>query len=215
MPHPPPRVTHCNVATPRPLAVGARVVDTAIDKRAQTGPVEVDGDGFVADQVGNGGVHGGTARALYAFAGEDYDVWAQELERTLRPGLFGENLTTRAIDVNAARIGETWRIGSVTVAVSGPRVPCATFAAHIGVPGWARRFAERDRPGTYLRVLEPGAIQAGDEIVVLSRPPHDVTVSDVARIMRRDRGEAERMVDLPHLIEGMADWARQQVGATT
>ena len=155
-------------------------------------------------------VHGGNAQALYAFAGEDYDWWAAELDRELRPGMFGENLATREIDVNAARIGETWRIGSVTVAVSGPRIPCATFAAQMGEKGWARRFAARDRPGAYLRVLEPGEIETGDEIVVLNRPDHDVTVSDCARIYRRDRDEAARLAGLPGLVPSLARWVALQ-----
>lgn len=207
---PDPHVTHVNVAMARPTWVGNRLIETAIDKRAVDGPVEVTHNGFVSDRVGNPDVHGRNDRALYAFAGEDYDWWAAELDRQLRPGLFGENLTTRGIDVNAALIGETWRIGSVTVAVSGPRIPCATFAAQMGEKGWARRFAARDRPGAYLRVLEPGAIEAGDEIVVLDRPDHDVTISDSARIVRRDRHEATRLADLPHFVADLADWAVQQ-----
>lgn len=208
MPHA--RVTHVNVALPIPTWVGNRLIETAIDKRAVDGPVEVSFDGFVSDQVGNPAVHGGNAQALYAFAGEDYDWWAAELDRELHPGMFGENLTTRGIDVNAALIGEQWRIGSVTVAVSGPRIPCATFAAQMGERGWARRFAARDRPGAYLRVLDPGVIDAGDEIAVLDRPDHDVTVSDSARIHRRDRDEAARLADLPGLIPSLARWAALQ-----
>lgn len=200
-------VSHVNVAIPRPKMVGNRVIDTAIDKHAAEGAVAVGLTGFVSDRVGNPTYHGGSDRALYAFAGEDYDWWADELDRVLRPGLFGENLTTRGIDVNAALIGERWRIGTATVAVSGPRVPCATFAAQMGERGWVRRFGALDRPGAYLRVLEPGAVRAGDEIAVLVRPDHDVTVSDTHRIYRRDRSEAARMIDLPHLVSDLAQWA--------
>jgi MOSC domain-containing protein YiiM len=31
------------------------------------------------------------------------------------------------------------------------------------------------RPGAYLRVIEPGVIEAGDPVLVVSRPDHDVT----------------------------------------
>lgn len=207
-------VTHVNVARPRPKMVGNRVIETAIDKHAVDQPVDVDLDGFVSDQVGNPRVHGGNQRALYAFAEEDYDWWARQLDRELRPGQFGDNLTTRGIDVNAALIGERWRIGSVVVAVSGPRIPCATFAAQMGERGWPRRFGEQDRPGAYLRVLEPGTIGPGDAIAVLDRPDHDVTVSDSHRIFRRDRSEAARMVGLPALVSDLAEWADQQVNGS-
>ena len=202
-----PHVTHVNVATPRPKMVGNRVVDTAIDKYPSDGRVEVGMDGLVTDQVGDTVHHGGNEQALYAFAGEDYDHWERELGRALRPGLFGENLTTRGIDVNAALIGEPWRIGTVTVEVSGPRIPCATFGAQVGEKGWPRRFGALDRTGAYLRVLDVGAIAAGDRIEVIDRPDHDDTVSDVHRIHRRDRDEAARLVGLPGLVSPMADWA--------
>lgn len=205
-----PHVTHVDVATPRPTMVGNRVDETAIDKHAVEGPVDVDLEGFVTDQVGHPQYHGGNQRALYAFAAEDYEHWAAELERELRPGLFGENLTTRDIDVNAALIGERWRIGSVTVAVSGPRIPCGNFAAQMGESGWPRRFGAIDRPGAYLRVLVPGAIAAGDGIEVLDRPDHDITVSDTHRIVRRDRDEAARLLDLPALVDDLAQWARER-----
>lgn len=211
---PNPYVTHVNVATPRPKMVGNRVVETAIDKHAVDGPVEVDREGCISDQVGDTRNHGGPGQALYAFANEDYEYWAAELERELRPGLFGENLTTIGIDVNAALIGEQWRIGSVTVEVSGPRIPCATFAAQVGERGWPRRFGAVDRPGPYLRVVETGAITAGDTIEVIGRPDHDVTVSDTHRIYRRDRGEATRLVDLPGLAAPLVEWAAEQVSRT-
>jgi MOSC domain-containing protein YiiM len=47
----------------------------------------------------------------------------------------------------------------------------------MGEKGWAKRFTADARPGTYLRVLRPGTIQAGDPISVLHRPDHEVTVS--------------------------------------
>jgi MOSC domain-containing protein YiiM len=204
-------VTHCNVATPRPKLVGNGVVETAIDKRAAAGPVDVDREGFVADQVGDTRHHGGEGQALYAYAGEQYDHWAAALGRDLRPGLFGDNLTTRALAVDDALIGERWRVGTVTVEVTGPRVPCATFAAQVGERGWVRRFAAHGRPGAYLRVVEPGAIAPGDEIAIVDRPDHDVTVADVFRIHLRDRDEAHRLVELPGLGAPLADWARRQV----
>lgn len=202
-----PHVTHVNVATPRAKVVGDHVVETAIDKHASDGPVEVTLTGLVTDQVGDTRHHGGNQRALYAFAREDYEHWERELGRALRAGLFGENLTTRDIDVNAALIGERWRIGTVVAEVSGPRTPCATFGAQVGERGWPQRFGALDRPGPYLRVLEAGHIVPGDEIAVLDRPGHDVTVSDVHRIRRRDRGEAGRLVGLPGLLSDLARWA--------
>lgn len=202
-------VVSVNAGSTRRRVIGSRVVDTAIDKRPLDGAVEVDDLGLVPDEQADRRHHGGPQQALYAFADEDYDYWSAALGRPLTPGQFGENLTTRGIDVNAACIGERWRIGDIVVQVTGPRIPCATFAAHIGEAGWVRRFSAGDRPGACLRVITPGLVRADDEIVVVDRPDHNVTVSDIHRIYRRDRHEAHRLVGLPSLVTPMEQWARE------
>jgi len=61
--------------------------------------------------------------------------------------------------------------------VSSPRIPCGTFQGWLNQAGWIKRFTLAARPGTYLRVIESGQVQAGDPIEIMSRPDHDVTVS--------------------------------------
>ena len=46
-----------------------------------------------------------------------------------------------------------------------------------GVHGWLKTFTEAAIPGTYLKVTAPGAVAAGDAIIVSHRPAHDVTVA--------------------------------------
>ena len=112
-----------------------------------------------------------------------YGVYA--LGRDVPPGLFGENLRTEGVDVNAARIGEVWRIGDrLRVEVTMPRTPCQTFARRIGgaeARGWVRRFSDARRLGPYLKVLRSGRVAAGDEIVIEYRPEGAPTILDVYR----------------------------------
>ena len=49
---------------------------------------------------------------VYAYSAEDYRWWEDELGSALSPGLFGEQLTTEGVDLNAALMGETWRVGT-------------------------------------------------------------------------------------------------------
>ena len=65
--------------------------------------------------------------------------------------------------------------------MTGPRVPCATFRGWIGRQGWLREFTVAAVPGTYLRVVMPGAVQAGDVVVVSHRPTSAATVADTFR----------------------------------
>jgi MOSC domain-containing protein YiiM len=152
--------------------------------------------------------HGGDDQAVYAYAREDLDVWQRELGRPLADGSFGENLTTRGMDVNAALIGERWRVGSVLLEVSCPRIPCATFAGWLDERGWIRRFTAAARPGPYLRVLEPGELAAGDRIEVVSRPDHEATV---AVAFRAFTGEPELLALLAD-VEALPEESRELIG---
>lgn len=159
---------------------------TGIDKRPVDGPVAVAAPGprgtgavgLAGDRVHDVANHGGDDKAVYAFAREELDWWAERLGRPLPDGVFGENLTTVGLEVSDALVGERWRVGpDLLLEVSGPRIPCGTFEGWMARRGWIRTFTETARPGAYLRVLEPGEIRAGDPVVVTARPDHDVTVS--------------------------------------
>jgi MOSC domain-containing protein YiiM len=165
---------------------GKAIKLTGIDKRPVEGPVMVkkpraSGMGLVGlagDRVYDVRSHGGPDMAVYAYAREDLDFWAAELNRPLPDGVFGENLTTEGADVNGALIGERWRIGTaVVLEASLPRVPCGTFQGWLALAGWIKRFTLAARPGSYFRVIEEGEIQAGDEIEIVHQPDHDVTVA--------------------------------------
>ncbi|MEU7478471.1 MOSC domain-containing protein [Lentzea sp. NPDC042327] len=179
-----PVVLSLNVASKTVPVDYARAGTTGIDKRPVDGPLRVGpvgpkgsaGSGVAGDEIGDWTVHGGAHQAVYGYAREDLDWWQAELGVELDNGQFGENLTTQGIDHTHARVGEHWRVGTAVLEVTGPRVPCRTFATFLGQPGWVKRFTQEARPGAYFRVLEPGLVAPGDEITVVHRPGHDVTV---------------------------------------
>ncbi len=202
------RVWSVNVGTGRE-GIGAKGRTTAIDKRPvpsvevrDPGPKKGGlGSGVLGDDVVARRHHGGSRQAVYAVAREELDHWARELGRELSDGLFGENLTTRGLDVDGALVGERWRVGPVLLEVCGPRIPCANFAAWMGEKGWVRRFTDHGRPGAYLAVVEPGTITAGDTIEVLDRPDHGVTVTLVLRAFAGDLEAGHRVLEAEVLGE--------------
>lgn len=152
---------------------------TAIDKRSVSGPVKIQPYGLFADVQADRKNHGGLHKAVYAYSQNDADYWSEQLGREIYPGLFGENLRLDGIDSSVALIGERWQIGTkAVVEVTMPRTPCAVFQRRMAEPQWVKRFTEAGRVGAYLRVLETGSIQAGDEVTVIHRPEHGVTIRD-------------------------------------
>jgi MOSC domain-containing protein YiiM len=153
-------------------------IETAIDKRLVLGRLDVGRLGIAGDRQVDRKHHGGPDKAVYAYAEEDVAHWADELGRELPPGTFGENLRTRGLDVTGALVGERWRIGAdgLVVEVTQPRIPCATFQAWLGEPRWVKRFTEHGAPGAYLRVVSEGTVGAGDDVEVVHRPGHGVSI---------------------------------------
>lgn len=197
-----PRVITVNVGKLEPTEHSTTNV-TGIYKRPATGDIYVNApgvrkgiSGLAGDHIGDPNHHGGDDQAVYAFQREDLDRWQEIKGREFPNGAFGENLTTEGIDVNAAIIGEQWRIGeTVVLEVTGPRIPCRTFRGVISEPKWIKEFTQDARPGTYFKVITPGPIRSGDSIDIVYRPPHDVDIRTVFLACTIDREQVSKLRD--------------------
>lgn len=203
-------VVAVNVGAVREVALGERVITTAIWKSPVTGRVPVAGVNLRGDDQADRAVHGGPNKAVYAYAIEDTAWWEGELATTVGPGAFGENLTTRGIDVGGARIGERWAVGSTLLEVRQPRIPCFKLGLRMGDPRFPKRFGRADRPGAYLGILREGDVGAGDRIEVVERPDHELTVARFAAIYLRDRGRVAELLAVPGLPDDWREWAQRQ-----
>jgi MOSC domain-containing protein YiiM len=210
-----PSVVSVNVAQPRLIEEKPRVV-SAIDKLPVPGPVTVENLGLAGDGVGNPRLHGGTARAVYAYAHEDLEWWSRELGREVRPGLFGENLTTEGIDLNSCVIGEQWLIGTARFQVSAVRTPRETFERWMGLAGfdnerWLERFVRRGRPGVYLSILDRGWVQAGDPLDVVDVPGHGLTAAAMFRAITTEPALLPLLLEVDGLPLELYDLAQEYV----
>jgi MOSC domain-containing protein YiiM len=179
---------------------------TGIDKRPVSTSVKFENDGVAGDVVVDRKHHGGFDKAVYAYAKEDSLWWEKEIGSPISNGAFGENLTTEGIDVNAALIGERWQIGSVVLEVSEPRIPCRVFAGFWDRPTLIKDFTNAGRSGAYLRIIEEGEIKAGDEIVVLARPEHDVSIRDIFEAKAGERGKIAQLKAVEQLSNSYKEW---------
>jgi len=126
------RLLSVNVGTVRQIELAGQARTTAIWKLPVSGRVAVRGVNLAGDDQADRRAHGGPDKAVYAYAREDYAWWERQLDRTLDPGMFGENLTTEGIDLTDALVGERWRVGSAVCRSPRPGCPAGSSA-----PGWA------------------------------------------------------------------------------
>lgn len=205
------RVAAVCVSDARPIELPGRgATSTGIDKQPQPGRVAVHPLGLAGDVQVNQKFHGGEGQALYAYAQEDADWWAAELDRELPAGRFGENLRTTGLDLTGALLGERWRIGTTLVEVTAPRTPCAKLQAHWGVPRLIKRFTAHGAPGAYLRVLEAGDVGAGDPVEVVHRPDHGLTLGLAFRAFTTER---HLLAELAPVVDVLPDRDRPKVAA--
>jgi MOSC domain-containing protein YiiM len=205
------RLLSVNVGGIRHFEFEGRPAVSAIWKTPVTGRVDVSGVNLAGDDQADRAAHGGPDKAVYAYGSEDLLWWTQELGRPVEHGEMGENFTTGGIDVSGALVGERWEVGSAVFEVSEPRVPCWKLGTRLDDKLFPRRFAQADRPGAYLRIVTEGDVGAGDEVRVIGRPDHAVTVGDIFRIFTRDRHDAARLLTVPQMSLGWRSWADDRI----
>src|SRR5271157_6436294 len=164
------RLLSINVGLPRDIVWKGITVRTGIWKdpvqgRRRVGRLNLDGDGQ-GDLAGHGGEH----RAVFVYQIESYRYWQEQLGRTdFVDGQFGENFTVEGLPDDGVYIGDRYGIGSALFEVTQPRVTCYRVGIRMNEPRMAALLVAHDRPGFYFRVIEEGEVEAGDEILRVTR----------------------------------------------
>jgi MOSC domain-containing protein YiiM len=181
---------------------------SSIARDRVSGVAELEVRGFVGDQVTQS-YHGSLETAVCLHSLTHYCFWNSTLQMALQPGAVGENLTFDEADDSNVCVGDVFRIGSAHIQISAPRTPCENQARHIGRSDWVKRTIEELRTGMYARVLIPGTLQAGDQVVLEARPNPGLTVYALNHCYYRDcRPE---IVERFGAAEGLMDWWKQRL----
>ncbi|MDB6121706.1 MAG: molybdenum cofactor biosysynthesis protein [Pedosphaera sp.] len=205
-----------NVSMPKEIVVGDKVVVTGIFKTPISGRVQVGTLGLQGDGQADLENHGGIYKAVYTYPAEHYAYWAHELGRNdFSFGQFGENLTVEGWIEDQVHIGDVFRIGSVLLEVTQPRVPCYKLAAKMNLPTFPKLFAKSGRVGFYQRVLSKGALAAGDGIERVKTNEQGVTVREIMDVMYFQRNNVElmkRAIAIPALTPSWRDEFKERLG---
>lgn len=158
------QVLSINQGRAEPLANAKASGITGIYKRPCTGAVTITQHGLVDDTICDTENHGGRDQAIYIYGTPDYAWWGSQLGTPLELGTFGENITITDLESATLVIGDRFHLGSVTLEVTAPRIPCITLARRMGDPAFLKAFRFAERPGVYCRVIQPGTLQRGDPV---------------------------------------------------
>ena len=176
-------IVSVNVGLPLEVVWKGRAVRTAIFKQPVDGPVTMSKLNLAGDQQADLTVHGGYEKAVYGYPEEHYEYWRNELpDVTFAWGNFGENLTTEGLSEDTLHIGDRLRIGSATLMVTQPRLPCYKLALRFDRDDMIKRFLASQRTGFYFSVIDAGEIHSGSKIEMLDPDPYQVSIVDMVRL---------------------------------
>ncbi|KQW32099.1 molybdenum cofactor biosysynthesis protein [Rhizobium sp. Root274] len=176
----------------RPEILAGKKYKTGINKLAISGPVMLDAEGLVGDAILNRKHHGGVDQAVYIQGSLDIDWWSRDLGRELHYGMFGENLVISDLESQMLAAGDRFAFGDILLEITSPRMPCATFAAHMGDPKIVKRYTQAARPGAYARVLQGGMVEAGQPVTYTAYVGERVTMADMMATYGRKLSVADR-----------------------
>jgi len=177
-----------NTSTAQPLHTENGSVLSGIRKRARNGAVAVGTLGLEGDEQADPSVHGGPAKAVYAYPVEHYAFWqtvraqakAAGWDEVLPHGSLGENLTLRGLLEAEVCIGDVLRFPHCELAVSEPRFPCFKFNAVMGFNQASKLMAQNGWCGFYLAVRTPGTLSAGEPFELV-HGPREVGITELFR----------------------------------
>jgi MOSC domain-containing protein YiiM len=170
-----PQLLGIQVGAVQPLDVGDRRVMSGFRKHPMHGPVAVAALGLAGDEQADLTVHGGLAKAVYAYPVEHYAFWREHrralgLSTELPYGSLGENLTLGGVLEASLYVGDELRFPDCVLRVTQPRGPCYKLNAAMDDPTAVRTMARSGLCGFYLAVDVPGSLAAGQAFEVVAGP---------------------------------------------
>ena len=174
----PGRLLDLCIGSAQPLVMGGRRFMSAIGKRPVSGPLAVGPLGLAGDEQVELSVHGGLAKAVYAYPSEHRAYWQQArqaggatlFDEALPPGFMGENLCLQGLLERDAWIGDRLHFPHCVLRITAPREPCFKFNIVMGLPDAGRLMVTAGCCGFYLAVERPGSLSAGQAFELESGP---------------------------------------------
>ena len=213
------KLVSVNTGLPREVTWRGMNVTTGIFKQPVEGRVALRKLNLDGDRQADLTVHGGEHKAVYCYPLAHYDYWKKELPgRELAMGSFGENFTIDSLLEDSVHLGDQFSVGSATVIVTQPRLPCYKLGVRFQSDDMVKRFLASGRMGFYLAVTGEGEVGAGDEIKLIARDPKAVPVTEITRLYIAKRyghdevASVRRALQVAALPESWKGYFRERLG---
>jgi len=185
------------------LSAKGREGTTGIGKAPVDGPVRIGPRGLDGDESSYRPRDLGDT-AVHVFCAESYARFTDLAGRPIPIPAFGENLTVEGYTEGEARVGDVIRAGTALLRVNQPVVRCSWPGVQSGEPRIGKWATQAGTTGFYLDVVEPGTVQAGDGVEIVSRGPARWTIAALNAAMYakpRDGALIAEILDLPQLAD--------------
>ncbi len=179
------KIISINTSLPRKISFNKKIISTSIFKEPKNCELQVSKNGIEGDRQADLSVHGGLDKAVYAYSYKHYAHWSKLLKKDFSKnyGLIGENLTIDNFDERKIFIGDEFRISKVVLKITQPRIPCYKITIKMNEKNFMKYFIEHNFLGTYMKVLNEGKIQKGDEIELINRESQTMSVFDISKLI--------------------------------
>ena len=198
--------TLLSIHTGKVAPLGPESEPSGFVKHRRDGAVVVRELGLEGDEQADLSVHGGPDKAVYAYAAAHYPGWAADHPRhavLFAPGVMGENLAVSGMTEADICVGDIHRIGTALLQACQPRQPCFKLGLQFGDPLMVKAMVRNERAGWYYRVLQPGALRAGEAVTLQDRPHPDFSFARLVTIVYRREPTRDELVRMAEM-EGLA-----------
>lgn len=188
-----PKLVSLNIALPQRISFieGGKKYRTGIFKKQVTDKIYLDKEGFQGDGVGDKRIHGGRDLAVCAYFADHFPYWESELNRELKPGAFGENLSLLGADETNINVGDQFSLGDAEIEVSQPRQPCHKLNKVFQFQGMACKVQTTGYTGCYFRVIKTGWVWPDADFKKLRDGEDNITIEMINILMFKEKKNPE------------------------
>jgi MOSC domain-containing protein YiiM len=202
------KLVSLNIALPEKINLNSESKKklTGFFKKPVDGKIFLDELGFRGDGVGDPRIHGGKDLAICSYFVDHYPYWLEILQRELKPGAFGENLSMSGINEKKINIGDIFRIGEAEIEVSQPRQPCHKLNKVFDFQAMACKVQKSGFTGCYFRVKKTGWVNPDSIFEKIKEGFGKISIEMVNVLMFKEKQNQDLLKKVACLQALSVDW---------